>query len=154
MWLFLARANICIQIVVIVGASVSAADTAVSLLNIAKTPIHAVVRGKYNAYFGDEAFKNPRIVRHPPIQRISVKDREVFFEDGTSIRDVDHIIFGTGYTWTIPFLPDLKLRNNRVPDLYLHVFYQRDPTLAFAGAVCLVFFPSHHVYIFLWNGNY
>ena len=120
----------------------SAADTAVNLLNIAQTPIYAVVRGKYNAYFGDEAFKNPRIVRRPPITRVAAKDRAVFFEDGTSIGDVDHIIFGTGYTWTLPFLPDLPLRNNRVPDLYLHIFYQGDPTLSFVGAVCFALFLS------------
>ena len=77
-------------------------------------------------------------MRRPPITHINAKDRTVFFEDGTSIHGVDNIIFGTGYTWTLPFLPDLELRNNRVPDIYLHIFYQRDPTLAFVGAVCIV----------------
>ena len=110
-----------------------------SLIDVAKPPINAVVRGRYNAYFGDEAFNNPKIRRQPPISHVSSTngDRTVFLENGASIPDVDHIIFGTGFTWTVPFLPDIVTRNNRVPNLYLHVFYQRDPTLVFVGAVRL-----------------
>ncbi|KAL4897774.1 glycoside hydrolase family 95 protein [Aspergillus ambiguus] len=123
--------------VITVGASVSAADTAVSLIGAAQDPIIAVVRGKYNVYFGDEAFKHPQIQRRPPISHVASENgqRTVHFEDGTSVSDVDHIIFGTGFTWTLPFLPDIPIRNNRVPDLYLHVFHQRDPSLVFLGAV-------------------
>lgn len=117
------------------GASVSAADTAVSLIDHAQAPIYAVTRGKYNVYFGEHAFKHPQISERPPISHISVDDRTVYFEDGTSASEVDHIIFGTGFTWTLPFLPDIPTRNNRVPDLYLHVFHQRDPSLIFIGAV-------------------
>lgn len=121
------------------GASVSAADLSVSLIDIAESPVTASVRGKYNAYFGDAAFKHPQIKRRPPISRVSSSNGEktVYFEDGTSLPDVDHIIFGTGYSWTLPFLPDIPTRNNRIPDLYLHIFHQRDPTLAFIGAVCV-----------------
>ncbi|KAK2762567.1 hypothetical protein FQN54_000740 [Arachnomyces sp. PD_36] len=127
--------------VVVVGASVSAADLSVSLIDVAESPIVAAVRGKYNAYFGDAAFKHPKINRRSPISRVSSSngERTVYFEDGTSLSNVDHIIFGTGYTWTLPFLPDIPTRNNRVPDLYLHIFHQRDPTLAFIGAVAAGF---------------
>ncbi|XHG09655.1 hypothetical protein AWENTII_012698 [Aspergillus wentii] len=123
--------------VLTVGASVSAADTAVSLIGSANTPINAVVRGRYNVYFGDEAFKHPQIQRRPPISHIESDNgaRTVHFEDGTSVPNIDHIILGTGFTWTLPFLPDIPTRNNRVPDLYLHVFHQRDPSLVFLGAV-------------------
>ncbi|RAL12335.1 monooxygenase [Aspergillus homomorphus CBS 101889] len=123
--------------VVTVGASVSAADTAVSLIGSAQSPIYAVVRGKYNPYFGDEAFKHPQIERRPPIARVSCEngDRTVYFEDGTSVSGVDYIIFGTGFTWTLPFLPSIPTRNNRVPDVYLHVFHRQDPTLMFIGGV-------------------
>lgn len=95
------------------------------------------MRGRYNPYFGDEAFKHPNIKRVPSIARISSDngERTVHFEDGTSVSDVDHIILGTGFTWTLPFLPDLPLRNNRVPNLYLHVFYQHDPSLVVVGGV-------------------
>ncbi|KAL3463011.1 hypothetical protein BJX64DRAFT_299235 [Aspergillus heterothallicus] len=123
--------------VVTIGASVSAADTAVSLINHAQSPIYAIVRGKYNVYFGDHAFAHPSIERRPPISRIDSANgaRTIHLEDGTSITDVDHLIFGTGFSWTLPFLPDLEIRNNRVPGLYLHVFHERDPGLVFLGAV-------------------
>lgn len=57
------------------------------------------------------------------------------FEDGTFETGVDHVLFGTGFTWTLPFLPQVPVRNNRVPDLYQHVFWRHDPTLCFVGAV-------------------
>ncbi|KAJ5780580.1 hypothetical protein N7457_005740 [Penicillium paradoxum] len=124
--------------VITVGASVSAADTAVSLIESAQAPVIAVVRGRYNAYFGDDAFQHPKIQRRPPISHITSNDqgeRTVHFEDGTSEPNVDYIIFGTGFSWTLPFLPQVATRNNRVPDLYQHVFYRHDPSLVFVGAV-------------------
>lgn len=120
--------------VVVVGASVSAADIAVDLISTAETPVHAIVIGHAaNTYFGDEAFSHPRIQKQPSIARVS--GRTVHLVDGNSIPDVDHIIFGTGYSWTLPFLPDVPVRHNRVPDLYQHVVWQKDPTLLFVGAV-------------------
>jgi flavin-binding monooxygenase-like protein len=59
----------------------------------------------------------------------------VHFIDGNSVKDVDSIVFGTGYSWTLPFLPNVEVRNNRVPYLYQHVVYQKDPSLLFVGAV-------------------
>ncbi|KAJ4295588.1 hypothetical protein N0V90_007601 [Kalmusia sp. IMI 367209] len=124
--------------VVVVGASVSAADIAYDLVGIAQQPVYAVIKGhKANGYFGDEAFKHPGIVAKPSISHISTihGQRTVHFVDGTSVADVDHLIFGTGYSWTLPFLPHVEVRNNRVPGLYQHVVYRKDPTLLFVGAV-------------------
>lgn len=118
----------------VVGASVSGADIAFDLVNTAKTPVHAVVKGHTaNGYFGDEAFNHPKVQKEASIRDVS--GRTVTFEDGRSIADVDHIIFGTGYTWTLPFLPNVPVRNNRVPGLYQHVVWQHDPSLLFVGAV-------------------
>jgi Flavin-binding monooxygenase-like. len=125
-WLF--------QRVVVVGASVSAADIAVDLVETAKAPVHAITIGHAaNGYFGDEAFNHPKIQKHPSIERVS--NRTVHLTNGNSITDVDHIVFGTGYSWTLPFLTTVPVRNNRVPDLYQHVVWQKDPTLLFVGAV-------------------
>ena len=126
-----------IQVVVTVGASISGPDVAAALAGVAKSPLHCVVRGKYHPYFGDWAFRNVHIKRHPPISRI--KDRTVFFEDGTSVPEVDHIILGTGYSWTMHFLPNMTIRNNRIPGLYQHIFSMSDPTLLFVGAVAAGF---------------
>lgn len=119
----------------------SGADVAVDLLGVAKHPIVAVVKGhRPNLYFGDHAFQHPDIVQKPSISHIA--GRTVHFIDGTSIEEVDAFVVGTGYSWSLPFLPHIPIRNNRVPDLYQHIFHQSDPTLVFIGAV------SHsHTYI-------
>ncbi|KAF2786947.1 FAD/NAD(P)-binding domain-containing protein [Melanomma pulvis-pyrius CBS 109.77] len=124
--------------VVVVGASVSAADIAVDLIGVARGPVFAVIEGhNANGYFGDEAFKHPGIESKPSICHVDSSNgrRTVHFIDGTSVADVDEILFGTGYSWSIPFLPNVEVRNNRIPNLYLHVVYQNDPSLLFVGAV-------------------
>ncbi|CAG9974724.1 unnamed protein product [Clonostachys byssicola] len=124
--------------VVVVGASVSAADIAFDLARVAQGPgfVHAITIGHAaNAYFGDGAFHHPNIQNHPSIKSVSSIGRTVHLENGETIPNVDHIIFGTGYSWTLPFLPSVPVRNNRVPDLYQHIVWQHDPTLLFVGAV-------------------
>ena len=121
-----------------VGASVSAADIAVDLTQSAELPVHAVMVGRNaNTYFGDEAFEHPGMHKRSSIARVDAAARTVHFVDGTSVSGVDHLIFGTGYTWTLPFLPQVAVRNNRVPGLWQHVVWRGDPgaTLLFVGAV-------------------
>ncbi|KAK0639383.1 hypothetical protein B0T16DRAFT_463066 [Cercophora newfieldiana] len=92
--------------VVIVGASVSAADIAVDLASTktADLPVHAIVKGhNTNVYFGDIAFQQTQIKTHPSNSHIA--GRTVHLIDGNSIPEVDHIIFGTGYSWTLPLPP-------------------------------------------------
>ena len=127
------------QRVVIVGASVSAADIATDIAGIAETPITCIVRGKYNGYFGDTAFKNPHLKLRSEISWIDAKTRTVHLSDGSSVENIDNIIFGTGYSWSLPFLPQIEIRNNRIPGLYHHIFHRSDPTLTFVGAVSLTF---------------
>ncbi|KAK8078784.1 hypothetical protein PG994_002591 [Apiospora phragmitis] len=136
----------------------SAADIAFDLAEVAAST-HAVVIGHtMNRYFGDGAFNHPRIHKCPSIKRVMVKEdtkttpvvkAQVELMDGTVIPDVDHIIFGTGFSWTLPFffspssstIPNAAtpsvpvVRNNRVPDLWQHVVWRHDPTLLFVGAV-------------------
>lgn len=132
----------------VVGASVSGADIAYDLATHRVTRdgglVHAVVLGHtFNGYFGDEAFRHPLIRQQPSIARVDAAARAVHLVDGTVVPDVDHIIFGTGYSWSLPFLADInpgagagvRPRNNRVPGLYQHVVWREDPTLLFVGAV-------------------
>ena len=94
---------------------------------------------KANGYFGDAAFHHPSIVQKPSISHITSSPTQrggtVHFIDGTSAPNIDHLIFGTGYSWSLPFLPSVQVRNNRVPNLYQHVVYTPDPSLLFVGAV-------------------
>lgn len=126
------------QRVVIVGASASAADIAFDLAHhkTAQTPVHTItIDHTANGYFENEAFAHPRIKNHASIARVDAASRTVHLVDGTSIAGVDSIILGTGYTWTFPLLPGVEVQNNRVPGLYQHVVWQKDPTLLFVGAV-------------------
>ncbi|KAH8821443.1 flavin-containing monooxygenase [Xylogone sp. PMI_703] len=127
--------------VVVVGASISGPDITVDLVGTAQTPVNAVVRGRYHPYFGETAFEHPDIKRWKPIKYIESSNgkRTVYLEDGSSITNVDHIILATGYSWTMPFLPQVSIVNNRLPGLYLHVFKQDDPTLTFVGAIAAGF---------------
>ncbi|KAF8863361.1 flavin dependent monooxygenase-like protein [Acephala macrosclerotiorum] len=130
---------------VVVGASISGPDISFALADVAETPLNCVVRGKYHPYFFDYAFQHPNIIRRPPITHITsdikTNERTVHFSDGTKLENIDHIIFGTGYTWTLPFLPDLAatIHNNRLPNLYQHIFWREDPTLCFVGAIAAGF---------------
>lgn len=120
--------------VLIVGSSVSAADTATDIISAGvQTPLNIVSRGKFNGYFGDGAFRHPSISLRPDIVRIV--GRDVHFKDGSVLENVEAILFGTGFNWTLPFLPNVEIRNNRIPGLYQHVFHNSDETLAFVGAV-------------------
>jgi hypothetical protein len=132
--------------VVVVGGSVSAADISTDLVGLVDSQVYSVVNGRtINMYFGDGAFNNPGITRKPTISHIDTSngERTVHFIDGTSVQDVDNIIFGTGYSWSLPFLPNVEIRKNRVPGLYQHVVYQQDPTLLFVGAVSSI---DHLIY--------
>ncbi|KAK1751171.1 hypothetical protein QBC47DRAFT_417586 [Echria macrotheca] len=129
--------------VVVVGASVSAADIAFDLAHnrTALLPVHTITLGRTaNLYFGLDAFDHPSITQHPSIATIdppSSPDGKatVHLSDGTSIPDVDNIILGTGYTWSLPFLPSVDITRHRIRGLYQHVVYRSDSTLLFVGAV-------------------
>ncbi|KAH8688671.1 hypothetical protein GQ44DRAFT_637926 [Phaeosphaeriaceae sp. PMI808] len=135
---------------IVVGAAVSSADIAYDLIGVAKSPVYAVSIGhKPNWYFGDSAFEHPGIASKPCISHITTTNHKqtVYFIDGTFVHGVDEIIFGTGYSWSLPFLPHIEVRNNRVPDLYQHVVYQKDPSLLFIGAVA----PGLTFRVFEWQ---
>jgi cation diffusion facilitator CzcD-associated flavoprotein CzcO len=57
--------------------------------------------------------------------------------DGSVIDDVQVVIFATGYIYHFPFFQDefqkILTDGLQVNDLYLHLFYSSDPSLAFVG---------------------
>ncbi|KAK8030161.1 hypothetical protein PG993_011452 [Apiospora rasikravindrae] len=136
-----------------VSHRIPAADIAFDLAEVAASTHAVIIDHTINRYFGDGAFNHPRIHKCPSIKRVTVPPStakaQVELVDGTVIPDVDHIIFGTGFSWTLPFFsptsstttsenatpPVPVVRNNRVPDLWQHVIWRHDPTLLFVGAV-------------------
>ncbi|OZJ05242.1 hypothetical protein BZG36_02294 [Bifiguratus adelaidae] len=65
--------------------------------------------------------------------------------DGTTLTDVDFVLFGTGYLYTLPFLPQYTSADGHIKEdtlltdgmsllnLYLHLVYMSNPTMAFVG---------------------
>lgn len=99
-----------------------------------KAPVYASLRSAHPV-FGYVPFTHPEIVRKPVIMQVSHENRTVSFSDKSKLEDVDHIIFATGYSFSLPFLPSVEVVNRRVPGLYLHIFRREDPTLALIGGV-------------------
>ncbi|TVY88540.1 Thiol-specific monooxygenase [Lachnellula willkommii] len=122
--------------VVTIGASVSATDITRQIATIAQSPVYASIRGPHRVY-GIVPFEHPHIALKPTISRVSTSKnkRTVYFSDGTQVDDVDYIIFGTGFDFSLPFLPSVKIENRRILGIYQHIFMQDDPTLACVGAV-------------------
>ncbi|KAF4545482.1 Thiol-specific monooxygenase [Lasiodiplodia theobromae] len=120
--------------VVVVGGSISAIDVLQDIKDVVKQPVYASLRQPLPTV-GWVPFTHPRISIKKEIIRFDPDSGRIYFNDGTSLTDVDHIVFATGYNFTLPFLPNIKIPNRRIPGLYLHVFSIADPTLIFIGAV-------------------
>lgn len=121
------------------GASVSSHEVIHEILNVAATPIYSSIRGEPIPAFGWEPFLHPNISIKKGISSLDAETGRVYFSDGTYLEGLDHIIFGTGYTFSLPFLPKVQSRIHgayrRLPGVYQHTWDIEDPTLAFIGMV-------------------
>ncbi|KAI6711848.1 monooxygenase [Diplocarpon mali] len=81
------------QNVVVVGASVSGMDISIDFVGHAPSPLSKT---------------------HPEISRVDGENgaRAVQFRGGRAVDDVDCSLFGTGFAWSSPFLPDVRLRSS------------------------------------------
>ncbi|KAM0326977.1 hypothetical protein ACHAQA_006098 [Verticillium albo-atrum] len=123
--------------VVIVGGSISSHEVLHEILPKAQKPVYAALRGDPVPAFGWAPFTHPHIVVKTQITRFDPLSGTLYFADGSHLDDVDHVIFGTGYTFSLPFLPavqaKIKQANRRLPGVYQHTFNIEDPSLAFVG---------------------
>lgn len=87
--------------------------------------------------FLKNAFRLPNVVTKPPIKRISSEATgTLYFEDGTTLKGFDKVIFATGYRLSYPFLPfEAVTSQNRLKGFYQHVFNIEDPSLVVIGQV-------------------
>lgn len=79
----------------------------------------------------------------PEITHLTPKTKTVHFanshpeNENENESDIDHIIFCTGYHFSTPFLsslsPPVVTDGSRPNNLFKHVFYTPEPTLAFIG---------------------
>ncbi|KAH8658618.1 hypothetical protein BGZ60DRAFT_334024, partial [Tricladium varicosporioides] len=95
------------------------------------------------------------VIRHVEIATFSSVEKceemghcRINLIDGTSLSEIDFVIFATGYLYSLPFLPDLAFRDSHddplgdasiisngscLHNLHLDTFYIYDPSLAFVG---------------------
>lgn len=117
-----------------VGGSISAFDAVHDIRLVSKLPVISSLR-KPNPLFTEAAFTHPHITIKTQLESFSPDSGSITFSDGSSVDDVDIVLFATGYDFSVPFLPDLKGVNKRMPGLYQHVFKTDNPSLAFIGMV-------------------
>ncbi|KAH7921864.1 FAD/NAD(P)-binding domain-containing protein [Leucogyrophana mollusca] len=148
--------------VLIVGASVSGSEISRDINKSAKR-VYQSIRANPAAHYRVVNYlrripSNTTIVSE--IKQFLPLDADAPFEsgrielkNGTIITGIDHIIFATGFRYSFPFLPHyydgaaytphegssrratpfLPTDGSHIRDLYLDLFYIRDPTLALLG---------------------
>lgn len=73
---------------------------------------------------------------HRVVHKYDVATSCATFQGGDTVSNLDYIVFCTGYLYSLPFLEEFLpgiADGKFVKDLYRHIFYTRDPTLAFVG---------------------
>lgn len=117
--------------VVVVGNSASGIDIAGQITPYCKQPL--ISSSKSESYFQPET--PPNQLDRPPISKFIPEDRTIEFEDGSRESDVDTVLYCTGYFYSFPFIsgfdPPLISTGERVENLYQHLFYRPNPSIAF-----------------------
>jgi hypothetical protein len=126
--------------VIVVGASVSSSEIIHEILPYALHPVIGALRGAPIPAFGFVPWTHPHIEVKKQITEFNPDTGRITFADNSHLDDVDHVIFGTGYTFSLPFLPavqdKIKSAYRRLPGVYQHTWNIEDPTLTFVGMVC------------------
>ncbi|BFZ56343.1 monooxygenase [Savitreella phatthalungensis] len=120
----------------VVGNGPSGIDIAAQAADYAQTPIYRPIHGPAE----HACLPDDRIIDTKPVDHFDPATRTAVLTDGTRIDDIDRIIISTGYRHNFPFLSSLNSSAEplitdgaRVHNLYKHIFYRPDPTLAFVG---------------------
>ncbi|RLV84736.1 Thiol-specific monooxygenase [Meyerozyma sp. JA9] len=123
------------KVVVVVGTRASGIDISRLLVGKASKVYHS--RRNSQA----PALKN--VVPKGVIKEFKIVENQVVvvFDDNSEVVAPDHIIYGTGYQFSYPFLNRLFAADNQVlthdgvlvPGLYQHTFLINDPLITFVG---------------------
>ncbi|TVY87109.1 Thiol-specific monooxygenase [Lachnellula willkommii] len=114
--------------VIIVGSGASGLDIGTQISFVSKKPLLCSVRTPLPLQFGEAKEEVP------PISEYLVEEKGVRLEDGRVEKDIDAIVYCTGYFYSYPFLKALDptvTNGRRAIGLYEHVFNIAHPTLAF-----------------------
>jgi thioredoxin reductase len=120
--------------VVVVGNSASGIDIGAQIGEVCKHPLLQSSRTE-NSFFSPEGMSwkedVPEIVEFLDPEK---HNRTVRLANGRVERDVDAVVFATGYFYSFPFLkvdPPVITSGLRTRDVYQQLFHIRYPTLAF-----------------------
>ncbi|APA13535.1 hypothetical protein SS1G_07828 [Sclerotinia sclerotiorum 1980 UF-70] len=116
--------------VIVVGNGASGLDIGTQISKVCKRPLLNSVRtSSGEAEDGKEGV--------PPISEYLADIRGVRFDDGRVEKDIDAIVYCTGYFYSYPFLnalnPPVVVTGRRVVGSYQHLFDIQYPTLAFTA---------------------
>ncbi|KAJ5639658.1 uncharacterized protein N7484_007520 [Penicillium longicatenatum] len=119
--------------VIVVGHSASGIDIASQIGEVSQHPL--LISERTKTTLSPEKAAVARSL--PEIMLLDPKNRRVLFANDHEEQDVDHIVFCTGYHFSLPFLstlqPSIITDGQRPHNLYQHVFYISEPTLALIG---------------------
>ncbi|KAI1841803.1 hypothetical protein JX266_011980 [Neoarthrinium moseri] len=119
--------------VVIVGNSASGIDLSAQISAVSQLPV--IVSEKAQPGTSFEQHSLIRMV--PEIAEFIAEGRLITFNDGRIEKEVDCVVFCTGYFYSFPFLktldPPVITDGSYARHLYEHILYIDDPTLAFLG---------------------
>ena len=120
--------------VIIVGNSASGLDIGAQIGTMCRHPLLISQRSQSELLPGTASYKEDvsEIIEFLPPKSHS---RAVRFKDGRVEKDIDAVLFCTGYLYSYPFLPALQPElitdGFRVQHLYQHIFYIEDSSLSF-----------------------
>ncbi|SLM38714.1 flavin dependent monooxygenase [Lasallia pustulata] len=120
----------CLQKVIVVGNSASGVDIGNQIAEVCKRPLLQSQRQESYLDIGQSSQKF--VV--PEIIQFMEADRAVRFSNGRVEKNVDAVLFCTGYLYSYPFLlrvPKFVWDGQRTQHLYQQIFHITHPTLAF-----------------------
>ncbi|OJJ42242.1 hypothetical protein ASPZODRAFT_105504 [Penicilliopsis zonata CBS 506.65] len=119
--------------VIVVGNSASGIDIGAQIAQVCRRPLLISERTASTLTPAQQGVAT--LV--PEISTVDGETRCVTLADGRVERQVDHIVFCTGYHFSVPFLgrldPPVVTDGVRPHRLYQHIFYSPQPTLALVG---------------------
>ncbi|KAM0274385.1 hypothetical protein ACHAQH_007887 [Verticillium albo-atrum] len=121
--------------VVIVGNSASGIDLSAQIATVCKHPVLISVKTELKT--AEDEAEGTILKLVPEITEFVPATRSVRFANGEVESGVDAVVFCTGYFYSFPFLrglsPPVITDGSYARNLYEHVLYIDDPTLAFVG---------------------
>ncbi|KAI9275690.1 hypothetical protein BDA99DRAFT_496234 [Phascolomyces articulosus] len=128
--------------VLVVGNGSSSADL-VRETSTTATKVYYSIRGDDSPFSKTVHEMNlENVERIGALSKFSADSGIIECEDGKEIDGVDIVFFATGYLYSFPFLPfekdNLIVDGQTVLGIYEHMFYVKNPTLAFVGLMTRV----------------